>query len=161
MNKKGMEFAIGTFVAIILGLAMFTAGSMIFYNIYDTATLTQDSLDQNVRDQILRSFSGTNPLYLPQTSITVNREKSVNVYFAVQNNNPTRTTFDVEVTPSDPIFSNRIQYFDEIIIDGNSRDVGMIIVDISDIERGQYVFTVSLEEGLNDYGSPRIFTINI
>ncbi|MFT4261565.1 MAG: hypothetical protein ACMXX9_04000 [Candidatus Woesearchaeota archaeon] len=160
MNKKGMEFAVGTVVAIVLGLAMFIAGTMIFYNIYDAATSAQQTVDQNVKDQVLRSFSGTNPLYLPQTSITINREREIVVYFAVQNNNAARTTFGVEIT-HDSIFDNKVQYFDEITVNPNSRDVGLISINLRNVEPGQYVFTVRLSESGSDYGNARVFTINI
>jgi hypothetical protein len=159
MNKKGMEFAVGTFVGLILGLAMFIAGSMIFYNIYDKATESQQDVDSRMRDQILRTFNDGSQLYLPQTSITKGSDRYVTVYFAVHNVNNIEKTFTVEVSPQSPTLTT--QQLPTITVAGNSREVGIILVDTQGADRGQYPFVVQLKDGTDNYGSARVFTINV
>ena len=162
LNKKGMEFAVGTFVGIVLGLAMFIAGAMIFYQIYDSATLTAEQVDSRTRDQILRTFSDGSLLYLPQSSINVGRDRDVRVYFAVQNMYNEEHDFNVNIDKPNGFTDNDIVYFDNITVQGQSRDVGVIAINTRNLNSGQNVFTISLQNSTEDtYGNARVFTINI
>ena len=165
MNKKGMEFAVGTFVGIVMGMAMFIAGAAIFWNIYDSATQMTESVDERAREQTLRQFTDGSLVFLPETSITPRgRDSNVRLYFAVSNIYPAAHNFNVVVkhVVDSGLDCNCITVLDEIRVPGGNREVGLIIVDTSDLASGeQHVFNVSVtNETSTPYGRTRIFTVN-
>ncbi len=168
MSKKGMEMSVNIVVGMVLGIAMFIAGILIFRNIMDNAQKSQDEVDEMMKEKINDALDSGEPVYVPESNIDVNK-KSASFWFGLRNIENEAGEFTVSISPVSPVPAN-FEQSNIAFIDGpysvaaKEKEVIKVAVDMSGIaEKVTLKLTVEKEDedgNLVQYAKPKIITIN-
>ena len=161
-QKKAMEFSVGALVSIILGMAMFIAGVTIFYNIVSQSGQMEAQISERLREDMLARFDDGSRLFVPENSITLNRRDDTAVfYYGIHNihNDPKAFTINFNYA-AEELEVISLEYNKTVQIDGRSKEIYMLIVDASNVSRGQHRVNIQIKlDDETSYASSNIYVI--
>jgi hypothetical protein len=169
VSKKGMEMSINIVVGLILGIAMLSAGLLLFNKILFNADNTEKQIDEQTKERIYQALDTGDPIYVPVSNVEVEK-KSAQFWVGIRNIDAEAGDFKIEV--SEPSFGSgnpsNFQISRVAVLNGpytigaKENQVVFVVVDMKGItERVTLRIDVTIENetGEYPYSKPKLVTI--
>jgi hypothetical protein len=142
-DRKGMEFAIGTFVGIILGVLMLIAGVALVTNIINKTNDAQDEISVQMEQDIIDAFRGNDLVYVHKNQVSPNSDSRA--IFGIGILNIYSDTRDFKLNVESDTFNSIMFTKENISIAPREKFVTFIIVSTEDIDGGQHSLKLEVE----------------
>lgn len=138
-SKKGQEMSVNVVVGLILGILMLSAGLFLFFRIFHKANITQEEVDKQMEEKIMKILDSGEPIYVPVTNVK-SEDGAARFWIGIKNINNEQRDFKVIVDPLDSNPSNflensetRIAYLSDYTIPAKDKKSLIVAVDMSGI----------------------------
>jgi hypothetical protein len=166
MSKKGMEMSINLVVGLILGIAMLSAGILLFSKIVLHGNNTQAQVDEQTKNMIDNALDTGEPIYVPTSNVEVKRN-SASFWIGIRNTGNTENNFMLNVVPVNPVpagfVSGNIAFEPSYIIKAKENQIAYVVVNMKGItQKVTLKVTITTEDADDNpvaYGKPKLVTI--
>jgi hypothetical protein len=163
-----MEMSINVLVGIILGIIMFAAAALIFFNLMNNTRNVSEDIDAQTKAKIEQSLDSGDPIYVPSTMVQ-SEKGSATFWIGIRNIGSTEERFKINIKALDEPagFQTRIGYFSDYTISAKNNQVVLVVVNTKGLTQ-DITLLVNVTKNSTDthdgtpylqYARPKIVTV--